>query len=49
MKELREKLNGHDFLKSLLQISDGWLVGNSIKNILSNEPVKDYDIIVTAV
>ncbi len=33
-------------IRSILIISDGWLVGSSIKSILAEEPVNDYDIIV---
>ena len=32
-------------VKNILLISEGWLVGNSINNILNDEEVKDYDII----
>ena len=33
-------------IKTILINSDGWLVGSSIKSILDDEPVNDYDIIV---
>jgi len=33
-------------IKSILLISEGWLVGRSISNIKAGEPVKDYDILV---
>jgi hypothetical protein len=34
------------YVQSALLISEGWLVGKSIYNILENREVKDYDIIV---
>lgn len=43
-KEIYRKLPS--IIKSTLIISDGWLIGSSIKSILENKPVTDYDIIV---
>ena len=34
-----------NIIKSTLIISDGWLIGSSIKAIFENKPVNDYDII----
>lgn len=36
-------------IKTILLISEGWLVGNSISNILEDFAPKDYDIVVTDV
>lgn len=33
-------------VKNILLMSEGWLVGNSINNIINNEEIKDYDIII---
>ena len=33
-------------IKSVLLITDGWLVGKAAKNIIDDEEVNDYDIIV---
>lgn len=33
-------------IRSLLIISDGWLVGGAIKDIINKEVPKDYDIII---
>ena len=34
-------------VKNILFLSNGWLVGSSLENILNNNIVKDYDIIIT--
>lgn len=33
-------------IRSLLLISEGWLVGSSINALIENKPVNDYDIVV---
>jgi hypothetical protein len=35
-----------DIVKTILVMTNGWLVGSAIKNIMEKELVKDYDIIV---
>lgn len=43
-KKLYSKLPS--IIKSTLIISDGWLVGSSIRDLINDESVVDYDIIV---
>lgn len=33
-------------IRTILIISEGWLVGSSIKSLLEGEPVNDYDIVI---
>lgn len=33
-------------VKTVLVISEGWLVGSSIKSLLECKPVNDYDIVI---
>lgn len=33
-------------IRDILSISHGWLVGSSIKSLLEDSPVNDYDIII---
>lgn len=33
-------------VKNILLLSEGWLVGNSITNIINDDKVNDYDIVV---
>lgn len=35
-----------DCIKSILIISDGWLVGSAVEKLLAKEDPKDYDIII---
>jgi hypothetical protein len=35
-----------EFIKSILITSEGWLVGSSIKALLDDKEVNDYDIII---
>ncbi len=43
--KIYEKLPDH--IKGFLLLTGGWLVGNSIQNIIDGETPKDYDIIIT--
>ena len=44
--KIKQELDKLIFIKPALLISEGWLIGNSVKNILEDKNPTDFDIIV---